>query len=134
MWFGFSRFNTDFLYRIVCEQTRKMFSLKMDNKLAVAIILVAAICGLVQCVRVEVSSYQFNTFFEFSSSFNAKMSISVVISLISSSKCGFSLAQPTSMLFAGAFLDFWPFFEARMTWSYFFTFLRIFGQLFFLQN
>lgn len=32
-----------------------MTLLKFDNKLAVGIVIVAAVCGLIQCVRVEVS-------------------------------------------------------------------------------
>lgn len=46
-----------------------MFSFKIDNKLALAIIFVAAICGLVQCVRVEVSLDQFSNFSDFLATF-----------------------------------------------------------------
>lgn len=35
----------------------KMALLKVDNKLAIAIVFVAAICGLAQCVRVEVNNF-----------------------------------------------------------------------------
>lgn len=34
-----------------------MALLKVDNKLAIAIVFVAAICGLAQCVRVEVNNF-----------------------------------------------------------------------------
>lgn len=37
----------------------KMVFIKIDNKLAVIIVGLAAICGLVQSVRVEVSSYSY---------------------------------------------------------------------------